>query len=83
MSVIPTIQKAEIGRIAVQGQTRQKVCETPSQAIKLGTMSCTCHPRYAEGINKRFAVQAGSDSNVRPYSERQLKQEGLGGMAQP
>jgi hypothetical protein len=33
MPVIPSIQMVEIGRVAVQGQPKQKIRETPSQQI--------------------------------------------------
>jgi hypothetical protein len=37
---------------------REKVSETPSQSIKLCDIRSTCLQSYAEGINRRLAVQA-------------------------
>jgi hypothetical protein len=41
--IILATWEAEIGRIIVGGQPRQKVNETPSQ---LGTVVHTCHPSH-------------------------------------
>jgi hypothetical protein len=44
MPVIPAMQEAEIGRITVSGQPREKVFETSSQWKKLDIAVCTCYP---------------------------------------
>jgi hypothetical protein len=52
-------QEAEIRRIEVQGQPRQRVCETPISSIKkMGMLVLVCYPRYTGGIHKRIKVQA-------------------------
>jgi hypothetical protein len=57
--VILATREAEIGRIMVQAQPRDKVCKTTSQSISW-EWCCTpiCHPSYAESINWRIVVQA-------------------------
>jgi hypothetical protein len=45
------MQEAEIGRTIVQGQSRQKVQEIPSQKKKLGVLAHTCHPSYCRKHN--------------------------------
>jgi hypothetical protein len=67
--VIPTTQEAEIGRITVQGQPRQKVSETPIPIKKSGVVLGACNPSYIEGINRRIMVQVGQGKNMRPYSK--------------
>jgi hypothetical protein len=50
-SVISPTQEAEIQRIRVQGQPRQKVSETPPNPIStnmLGVVVHTCHPSTQE-----------------------------------
>jgi hypothetical protein len=41
--VIPVTQEVEIEKTNVQGQSRQKVSETPISINKLGMVICTCH----------------------------------------
>lgn len=43
MPVISATQEAQIGRMAVQGKPKQKLCETLSLLIKAGH-GCTCLP---------------------------------------
>jgi hypothetical protein len=46
MPLILTTQEAEIRKIVVRGQPRQKVIQTPISIIKLGMMVHTHVPRY-------------------------------------
>jgi hypothetical protein len=48
-------REAEIGRIVIGGQPRQKVHETPS--LPVGTAACSCHPAVLGSRNRRAAVQ--------------------------
>jgi hypothetical protein len=48
---------AEIGRIKVQGQPRQKVSETSISTSKLGVVVHICNPSYALGVGRRLAVR--------------------------
>jgi hypothetical protein len=57
MTVIPATQKAVTGRIAVQGQHRQKVSETPSQQNMLGMVVHAYHPSYEECISKGITIR--------------------------
>jgi hypothetical protein len=51
-------QEAEIKRVVVLGQPRQKVHKIPSQLIKKqGAVVHAFHPSYKEGINRRIIVQ--------------------------
>jgi hypothetical protein len=55
IGILATLE-AEIRKIAVGGQSRQKVCKTSSQTIKTGVVVHTCHPSCAGNINKSFTV---------------------------
>jgi hypothetical protein len=44
--VILAIQEAEIQRLVVPGQLRERVSKTPSQQKKLGVTACACHLSY-------------------------------------
>jgi hypothetical protein len=44
MPIILATWEVEVGRITFSGQSRQKVCEIPSQPIKLGLMVLTFRP---------------------------------------
>jgi hypothetical protein len=47
--VIPATQEVEMGRIAVQGQARQKVCETlPLPMAGLGGMNLSSQHKYED-----------------------------------
>jgi hypothetical protein len=48
VSLIASTWEVEIRRIMVQGQTRQKVWETPSQQNKPGVVANKCYPSYWE-----------------------------------
>jgi hypothetical protein len=67
--VILATWEVKIGRIAVQGQPRQKVYETSSTNKKLGMVECTYHSRHVGSIN-RISVQDSPGLNVRPYLEK-------------
>jgi hypothetical protein len=56
MAFITGIWEAEIRRIMVPGQPRQKVCKTPSQQKKAAHGARTCHTSY--GGKCRIVVQA-------------------------
>jgi hypothetical protein len=54
----------QIGRIAVQDQTRQKIGETPSQQKKIECayvclVASVCCPSYIGGINRRIVGKKG------------------------
>jgi hypothetical protein len=44
-------------RIEVQGQTEQKVSETPISTNKPGMVVHSCNPSYPGGISRRLKVQ--------------------------
>jgi hypothetical protein len=69
MSVILATWEAEIRRIVIQGQPRQKVSETPSLQKMLNVVVHTCHPIYAGSINQRIKAHTGPGIKVRPLSE--------------
>jgi hypothetical protein len=71
MPVILATQEAEIGRIMVQGQPRQKSCETPFP--RLGVVACVCHPSYLESVNGRILIQASLGINSRLYLKQKKK----------
>jgi hypothetical protein len=52
----------ELGRVAVQGQPRQKV-------HKLGVAVHTCHPSYSGSITRRIIIQADPDIKQHPISK--------------
>jgi hypothetical protein len=61
-------EKAEIKRIIVQGQPRQKDQETPiSTEKKLSVVVVTCQPSYTGSLNRRTVVLAGQGKRVRPF----------------
>jgi hypothetical protein len=63
MTVISATQEAEIGRTTVQGQLRQKVCETPISTNKnLGVVTHASHPSQVGSVNRRIMVQASQAS---------------------
>jgi hypothetical protein len=57
MPVIPVVWEAEIRRIAIQGQPRQKVGEPllPILANKLGLVVHVCNPSYL-ALGRRITV---------------------------
>jgi hypothetical protein len=67
----------EIGRIAVGGQSRQKVSETPPSQINLGVMVHACHSSHAGSINRRTEIQAGLGNKPETLLEKCLKEKGL------
>jgi hypothetical protein len=42
----------------------------------------TCHPGYTGSIDRRITVQAGPRHKFETLFKKQLKQKGLGGVAQ-
>jgi hypothetical protein len=46
--VIPATREAEIRRITVQGQPRQKVSNIVMSTNNLGTVACICNTSYTE-----------------------------------
>jgi hypothetical protein len=68
--VIPATQEVEIRRIAVQGQSKQKVRDTPppSQQKKLGRVVHPCYSNHAGNIRK-ITVQASLGKNMRFFSK--------------
>jgi hypothetical protein len=54
--VIPGIQKAEVRRIMVGGQLRQRVGETFISINKWGEVVHACSPSYLGSIDRRIAV---------------------------
>jgi hypothetical protein len=57
--VILTTWKAEIGRIAVRGQPRQKVLETSSQPVGWAWWFTSVILATCESTNRKVVVQAG------------------------
>jgi hypothetical protein len=55
MSVISVTREVEIRRIAIQGQIRQNIRETPSQP-KIGHDSSHCNPNYKGGWSELFLL---------------------------
>jgi hypothetical protein len=66
-TVIPATQKAEIRRITVQGQPRQKVTKTPYQPIKAGHGG-TCLSSQLH--RKQDCGQGQSRHKARPYMKK-------------
>jgi hypothetical protein len=56
ISVIPTTWEAEIRRIRVWGQPKQKFRETPIPTNKLSIMVRDCNPSCAGGISRRITA---------------------------
>jgi hypothetical protein len=57
MHIILATWEAEIGRIVVQGQPRQKCFPDPiSMEDKLGMVACTCHPRDSGKLKNRSII---------------------------
>jgi hypothetical protein len=54
--VIPATWKADMGRVAVRGQPRQKVSNTPVSTIKLDTVVHIYIPSYIGSIGRRVMV---------------------------
>jgi hypothetical protein len=65
MPEIPATHEAEIRRVAVQSQPKQKVIEVPISTNQLCVMVHACHPSYEGGGGRRIAVWHGQ--KVRPY----------------
>jgi hypothetical protein len=64
--VIAATWEAEIGRIAIQCQLRQKASATQSQSLNLSIV--IHHLSYVEGKNWRILVQARLGKNESSYS---------------
>jgi hypothetical protein len=73
--VIPTIW--DIRRTTGPGQPRQKVHKTPSQWIKLGEVTCTCHFNYVGNINRRITFQSSTGKKSKTKSQKQPEQKRL------
>jgi hypothetical protein len=60
MPVIPAMGcgGVEIGRITIQGQTREKVSKTLILTNKPGMVVHIYDPSYVEGISRRIKVQS-------------------------
>jgi hypothetical protein len=54
--VIPATWEAEIGRIFIQGQPRQKVSKTPSQQVSWTWWYTTMNPSMLEVVDGKIAV---------------------------
>jgi hypothetical protein len=54
-SVIPAIQEAQIRRITIQGQYRQKVSETLSPSISLACWHAPVNPAPKEGTGRSWS----------------------------
>jgi hypothetical protein len=52
-----------------------KVSKTQSQSIA-GCGGMYCNPSYVGGINRKVAVQAGLDKNMRPYLKNNYSKKG-------
>jgi hypothetical protein len=66
--IIPATQEAEVKRIMVQGQPRQKLIKTPSQSISsAGMVARACGLSYIGHIGRRTASKAGSGQKTRLY----------------
>jgi hypothetical protein len=72
---IPATHEAEIRRIQVWNQTRQKAVRFHSTK-QLGVLTCTCHLSYTGGINRRTVSQASWAKIQDPVGK--IKQKGLG-----
>jgi hypothetical protein len=61
--------EAEIRKITIPCQSRQKVSETPiSTNKKVGVMACTCLLSYAESLSRRIVCGSGLPGiNGKPY----------------
>jgi hypothetical protein len=61
----------------VQGHARRKSSQDPILTNKkLGTVAYTCHPIYAEGVNRRMVVQAGLGIKAKPYLKSNQSKKG-------
>jgi hypothetical protein len=67
MLVILATQKAEMGKVAIQGQPRQKVCEITPQLIKAGLGGTCLSSQLHRSINRKIVIQASSGMRARPY----------------
>jgi hypothetical protein len=67
--LIPDTWKAEIGRIIIPSQCRQKVLKTPSQQQRLGRVACSMclSSQLLRSINKRLMVQARPVKKAKPH----------------
>jgi hypothetical protein len=71
-SVLPATWEAEICRITIQGQDRQKTDETPISTNKLGMMIHAVIPATQE-IYRRITIPRSA--RAKTLSENQLKQK--------
>jgi hypothetical protein len=53
-----------------------KVCETPSQPIKLGVVVHTCRPNHVGTINRRIMIQAVQGIKMKPYFKNSQSKKG-------
>jgi hypothetical protein len=67
--VILATQEVKIGRITVEDQPGQNVCETSAQQVKPGVVEHAYHYTCMGTINRRIAVQASMGINRTPYSK--------------
>jgi hypothetical protein len=70
--VIPAIQKAEIRRILVLGQPRQKVHKTTSHQKKSGHGGVSIIPSSTGSIKQENCVPGQLWQKVRPYLQNNL-----------
>jgi hypothetical protein len=70
MTVISATREAEIGRIVVPGQFREKVSETPH--VNKTSWRCGTHsnPSYVEGIGRRIMNESGPGKKQKTLSEK-------------
>jgi hypothetical protein len=79
--VISATQEAEIGRIAVQGQPRQKISKNTPQQINMSWSCMTNIPAMSEAEGKgSHPSQLGQ--KMRHYLKNNLKSKRTRGMAQ-
>jgi hypothetical protein len=57
ITIITATWEAEIQRIEVPGQSRQKVRKNPISVKNLGKVVHTCHPGYPGSLCRRVTVQ--------------------------
>jgi hypothetical protein len=55
-----------MGRVEVQGQTWQKVNETPSQQNKVGMVVYACGPSYLGGVGRRIGLRPAQATALEP-----------------
>jgi hypothetical protein len=68
MPIISATWWAEMGKITVRSQRRQKVDKFLSQQQqKLGMALHACYPSYMRDVRRRIKVQTTPGKNVRPY----------------